>query len=118
MTDETEMETTSLVQRIVLLGLAQCAVLNREPVRLDEVRRTCNDRFDDVAGRLSEADVTRALNELAASSLVDERITGGRSAVGKGRPSYVLAIDADRVFEELADDRQVRPLVERFRTEG
>ncbi|WP_290815912.1 hypothetical protein [Halovivax sp.] len=101
----------SLVERVVLLGLVRRAVEGRTPARVDEVRSACNDRLDEVTGRLSEADVCRALNELATTELVDERGPNVRSPAGKGRPTYELRCDVDATLTAVGADEYLTSLV-------
>ena len=98
----------TLVEQVVLLGVASGA---DEAVRPDQVRRSCNDRLTDATGRLSEADVSRALNTLTAQGLLDEGGDDERSPVGKGRPAYTLAVDDSAALDALADQESVAPLV-------
>lgn len=100
-----------LVEKVVLLGLVDRAIDGRTPAREDDVRTVCNRRLDAVTGRLSEADVCRALNELADAGLVDERTPHDRSPAGKGRPSYELRGDVDATLSALAADDHLEPLV-------
>ena len=110
---ETVREAT-LVEKVVLLGLVCRTVEGRTPTRLDEIRTVCNERLDVLTGRLSEADTCRALNALAETDLVEERVPSDRSPAGKGRLSYELCWDVDETLSVLADDRHLRPVVEAF----
>ncbi|WP_290814414.1 hypothetical protein [Halovivax sp.] len=88
----------TLLERVVLLGVIDRA---DGSVRPDEVRSTCNERFTVETGRLSEADVSRALNVLEANGVLECHREKNPSPVGKGRPSYELAVDADDALAEL-----------------
>lgn len=111
-----ELETTvaeaTLVQQVVLAGVAWSATRDEAPVRADEVRSICNDRFEDVTGRLSPADVSRALSVLAAEGVLEERRPDDRSPAGKGRPNYALEVDPDSVVDALDGEPEVTPLVD------
>ena len=98
----------TLVEQVVLLGVVAGA---DEALRPDQVRRSCNDRLADATGRLSEADVSRALNTLSAEGLLDEGASDDRSPVGKGRPAYTLAVDDSAALDALAGQESVAPLV-------
>ena len=101
----------TLVERVVLLGLVCHTVEGRSPARVDDIRTTCNSQLDEVTGRLSEANVCQALNELAATELVDEHRPHDRSPAGKGRPSYELCCDVDAVLTALGTDEHLASLV-------
>lgn len=117
MADESAIDDASLVERVVLLGVIYRSLREETPTRLDQVRSTCNERLDEVTGRLSEADVGRSLNELSAAGVLDEASPADRSPVGKGRPAYVLDADVDGLLDALTDDDQVEPLVATVREE-
>lgn len=101
---------TTLVEKVVLLGVVVQEAAGNEPARPDEIRSVCNDRLDEVTGRLSEADVSRALNRLEATELLEQYRPDDRSPVGKGRPTYALAVESGSVLDALADDEQVGSL--------
>lgn len=111
-----ELESTSLVQRIVLGCLVDLEEAGETPVNTAEVREVVADRLEDVdsetVGTLSETDVIRALNGLADTPLVDEQHPDDRSPVGKGRPVYSLTVDVEDVRECLADDDRVAALLD------
>ena len=110
-----ELGETTLTERIVLLGLARQADRDETPATSAELQTECEACLDDVevevVGRMTEADVTRALNALAAGSLVEEAVQR-QSPVGKGRPTYTLATDAETTLAALSDDDRFRPVVE------
>lgn len=110
------LESTSLVQRIVLGCLVDREAAGETPANTAEIREIVADRLADVdsetVGTLSEPDVIRALNGLADTPLVDEQRPDDRSPVGKGRPVYRLDVDPDTVREVLAEDDRVKPILE------
>lgn len=117
--DPTEpVRDATLVQKVVLLGLVCRTVEDRTPARLDEIRTACNERLDEITGRISEADACRALNALAGTDLVAERSPADRSPAGKGRPSYELCCDVDAALTVLADETHLRPVVEAVEAES
>lgn len=108
-------EAAPLDQCIVLLAVAQAADAGTAPANPAELRGICNDSLtgDDTPffGRLSEADVSRALNRLEAAGLVENQGPTNTSPTGKGRPLFAPALDADAIRETLAEDEDVASLV-------
>jgi hypothetical protein len=109
----------SLSNRIVLLGLTDLALEDETPAHAPQIRQCCQDCAnhlpDVVAGTFDEATVARSLNELEAGDVVVANETDQPSAVGKGRPAFDLATDADRVLDALATDDAVAPAVDAIR---
>lgn len=111
------LQSTTLTQRVVLVSLVSLSMDDgaTEPFDPTDVRSACNDRFRDpdgpVVGRVSEADVMSALNELGPTDLLEEVDRGDTSPVGKGRPAYVLGVDAGSVLEAYADDDRLGDVV-------
>jgi hypothetical protein len=66
-----------------------------------------------VVGTVSEADVTRALNELDDDHLRTVEASE-RSPVGKGRPAYELTYATTALVESLGDDDRLRTVVDRL----
>jgi predicted ArsR family transcriptional regulator len=116
---ELDLEETTLTQRVVLLGVTDCVRADSTPTHAGEVIRTCSDRLDavegDVLGSLSEADVARALKELATQGLIERAALEDTSPVGKGRPTYELTAGTGQVLELLAADERLTVLVDRLR---
>ena len=119
MTELTDVESTTLTHRVVLLGVAELSGRDNVPAHAGEVVSTCIDSIDtiegDVLGKVSEADVARALNELEDAGLVERAEVGDTSAVGKGRPAYVLPLGAETLCESLDDDTRINGLVDHVR---
>jgi hypothetical protein len=119
MTELTDVESTTLTHRVVLLGVAELSGRDNVPAHAGEVVSTCIDSIDtiegDVLGTVSEADVARALNELEDAGLVERAEVGDTSAVGKGRPAYVLPMGAETLCESLDDDTRINGLVDHVR---
>ena len=105
-----------LIQKVALLGIA-CEASDEGELRADEVCRCCNERFTDVAGRLTEGDVSKALNQLAETAVLEGQRPDDRSPVGKGRPSYRLATDPSTVLDALAEDDRLGDAVESARAD-
>jgi hypothetical protein len=115
-----DVESTTLTHRVVLLGVAELAGRDDVPAHAGEVVSTCIDHLDDVEGdvlgKVSEADVARALNELEDAGLVERADLGDTSAVGKGRPAYVLPMGSKTLCETLDDDDRLTRLVDQVQT--
>lgn len=106
----------SLSSRVVLLTVTHLSQTGETPVHTGQVIRANANHLDAVdaetLGRISEAEVSRALNRLEDKNLVEMAKQDETSPVGKGRPAYTLAVDVETVLESLADDDAVAPLVE------
>lgn len=110
-----ELQSTSLVQRIVLCCLVTLEDEGKAPVDTAQLREVISDHLDAVegetVGQVTEADVMRALNGLSETDLVDETRPEDRSPVGKGRPQYSLGTNLETVREAMADDERVAGLL-------
>lgn len=117
MSDSLELDSASLSTQVILAGVTELAVRDETPAHAGEIRRTCNEAMDavegDVLGTVTEAEVARTLNELEAEELVDGT-RDDTSPTGKGRPTYRLAVDPERVRSQLAEDDRAAPLAERI----
>jgi Cdc6-like AAA superfamily ATPase len=106
-----DLETLSLSQRVVIGVLAQLKREGNTPAHTGEVIRAYKDVADaitaDTLGRLTEAEVNRALNELEALEVVETVETRGESPVGKGRPAYAVSVSVSTIFDLLADDDRI-----------
>jgi Cdc6-like AAA superfamily ATPase len=113
---ELDIEEHSLSERVVLLGVTRLEQTAETPAHTGEVMRVCADHVDrvdaDVLGKVSEAEVNRALNALEDVSVVETVTADSTSPVGKGRPTYTLAADADAVLETLRTDDRLQNVVE------
>jgi hypothetical protein len=120
MAELTDVESTALTHRVVLLGVAELSGRDDVPAHAGEIVSTCIDNIDvvrgDVLGKLSEADVARALNQLEDAGLVERADVGDTSAVGKGRPAYVLPVGTTELCEALDGDERLTALVGHVRT--
>ena len=110
-----DLESTSLAQRIVLCSLLEFEESGETPVNSAELREATTDLLEahdsGAVGRLTEADVMRALNALTETGVVEERRPDDRSPAGKGRPEYSLLVDAEELRENLAADDRVESLL-------
>jgi tRNA G26 N,N-dimethylase Trm1 len=110
---------TTLVQRLVLLGVVGLDAAGETPANTVDVIHACEDHIDavdaDVLGDPTEAEVSRALNSLEAGGLLAKTPLDDSSVVGKGRPAYRLAVDGESLLSTLADDDRVCPVVDRVR---
>jgi predicted ArsR family transcriptional regulator len=114
------LESTTITHRVVLLGVAELSGRDDVPAHAGEVVSVCIDHVDeiegDVLGKVSEADVARALNQLEDAGLVERADVGDTSAVGKGRPAYVLPMGTGAVCETFESDDRLGALIEHVRT--
>lgn len=114
MVSETVESATSF-QRFVLLGVVELHDRDETPARSYEVREHCAGRVEDLPaepfGGITREEVIRTLSVLEAEGVLTEEVDD-QSPVGKGRPSYALAVDADAVREALAADDTVGDLVQ------
>lgn len=108
----------SLSSRVVLLTLTNLSQDGETPAHTGEVIRANADHLDAVEaetlGKVSEAEVSRALNSLEDEGLVEIVDSDDTSPVGKGRPAYSLTVDAGTVLDALTDDTDVAPLADRL----
>lgn len=118
MADESLLDSTSLFDRVVLLGVAELAANAETPAYSFEIQRTCRSHLaqvdDDIVGEVSESMIMRSLNELAAAGFVDESVAD-RSSVGKGRPQYEPVVSSSQVFDDLAADDRLAQVVSAVR---
>ncbi|MEF8856193.1 MAG: hypothetical protein V5A16_02090 [Haloplanus sp.] len=114
----TDLDSTTLMQRLALISVTQLAEAGEAPAHAGEVARTCSRQIDavdaDVVGSVSEAATTRALNELEDQDLVRMTTDGSDSPVGKGRPEYEPAYDTATLIEAFDDDDRLEPLLNRL----
>lgn len=108
-------EGTNLEERVVLLALSTRERAGETPATAVDIVGTCRDYLDaveaDVVGRVTEAEVSRALHSLAATAIVEEQ-RENRTATGKGRTRYALGTDASTVFEQLSSDGRLESVIE------
>jgi len=115
------LESTTPLQRFVLLAVADLDAREGSAARSFDVREFCEARLEELdgdpfgGGGVTRQAVIRALSALEAEGLLEENV-GDQSPVGKGRPRYSLASDSGPVLDELAADDHVGPLAESVRT--
>jgi hypothetical protein len=111
--DGVDLSSTTLTQRLVLLGVIHTA-RQGGPVHSAAVVDAVVDHLDeidaDMVGSVNEAEAMRALNRLSAEGYLGEEIADA-SPAGKGRPTYALAVDERAVFEAFADDHRLDEVV-------
>ena len=117
MSESVELDSASFSTQVVLTGVLELALDDETPAHAGEIRAACNQALEtvesDALGTVTEAEVSRTLNELEAAGLVD----GSRddtSATGKGRPKYNLAVQAEAVRAALKSDDRIAPLIARL----
>lgn len=113
-----DIDTLSLSSRVVLLTVTHLERTGETPAHTGEVIRASSNHLEpveaDTLGKVSEAEVSRALNRLDSKGFVEMVSTNNTSPVGKGRPVYTLDVDATGVLDDLADDPEVAPLVDQL----
>lgn len=105
--DATDIESLSLTERLVLLGITDGVIDDDEPVPSWDIRDRCDpivDEIDaDVVSKPAEQDVIRALQKLGSEPFVHENMED-TSPAGKGRPKYSLETDPEAVLDALGSD--------------
>jgi len=119
---EEALESTTSLQRFVLLAVADLDAREGSAARSFDVREFCESHLEDLdgdpfGGGVTRQSIIRALSALEAEGLLDENV-GDQSPVGKGRPRYSLAADSGAVLDALAADDHVGPLAESVRSSG
>lgn len=98
-------------EQFVLLSVIELSADGETPAHSYDVTETAKARMDELDrppfGGIERQEVISALGNLAEAGLLAKAET--EDAVGKGRPAYELAVDADDVVESLADDEDVGP---------
>lgn len=107
-------DSLTLPQRIVLLSVATLERDEETPATVNVITVRAQEHAAGLAeiGKLTEAEVDRALNVLDAEGLVSMPATDEKSPVGKGRPAYEMAVDVETPLEALSDDEDVGSLIE------
>lgn len=104
-------ESTTFAQRVTLCCLVDLAERGDTPADAADIKITATELLEGVDGQpvgsLSDADVVRALSELADTGLLDERRPEDRSPTGKGRPEYALDADHGKLRRELEGDDRI-----------
>lgn len=117
-----QLDSLPLSGRVVLLSMTHLSLTGETPVHTGQVIRATTDHLDtieaDTIGKLDEAEVNRALNRLEADSVVEMADVDDASPIGKGRPTYQLAVETDTVLSALGDDADVASLVEKVRSQA
>jgi len=117
---EEALESTTPLQRLVLLAVADIDAREESGARSFDVREFCETHLDELGGDpfggggVTRQTVIKALSALEAAGLLEENV-GDESPVGKGRPVYTLAADHAAVFEALAEDDHVGPVAQSVR---
>ena len=109
------METTASsvrpFEQFVLLTVVELDDDGGTPIQSHEVTELAKARMDTVDrppfGGIERQEVITALGNLAEAELLAKAET--EDAVGKGRPAYELAVEADGVLDSLAEDEDVGP---------
>lgn len=118
---EEALESTTPLQRFVLLAVADLDARGERQARSFDVREFCEAHAEELDGEpfggggVTRQVVIRALSDLEATGLLVENV-GDRSPVGKGRPVYSLADDHEVVLEALASDEHIGHLARSVRS--
>lgn len=114
------LESTTPLQRFVLLAVADLDARGEPGARSFEVRGLCESYAEDLdgdpfgGGGITRQTVIRALSALEAAGLLEEDVDD-QSPVGKGRPRYSAVEDSEAVLAALEADDHVGPLAESVR---
>lgn len=115
-------ESVPLSGRVVLLSMTHLSLAGETPVHTGQVIRATSEHLEsieaDTIGKLDEAEVNRALNNLEADDFVEMADVGDASPVGKGRPAYRLGTDVETILETFRDDDSVARLAEKIDSEA
>ena len=106
-TVDERIESLSLTEQTVLLGVVALDRDDETPAQTHELRRLCTEQLSDVetvVGSLSEADVIRSLYRLEDAGVIDEHGPDEKSPTGKGRPAYTLTHNPDAILEAIDDE--------------
>jgi len=98
-------------EQFVLLSVVELSAEGQTPAHSYDVTETAKARMDDLDrppfGGIERQEVITALGNLSEAGLLEKAET--EDAVGKGRPAYELAVDADDAVDSLVDDEDVGP---------
>lgn len=96
-------------EQFVLLSVTELAKADETPAHSYDVTTTAKGRIDEVEqdafGGIERQEVISALGSLSEAGLLAKTKT--EDAVGKGRPAYELAVEADGVVASLTGDDAV-----------
>ncbi|MEY7850449.1 hypothetical protein AB7C87_14775 [Natrarchaeobius sp. A-rgal3] len=108
MASDSTLDSLSLPEQVVLLGLLTAKRDGEVPIQTHNLRRRCErcleDADADVIGSLNEADVMRSLYRLEDGGVVEEVETAKTSPTGKGRPAYTVAEESEAILEVVDGD--------------
>lgn len=115
MGEQIDIESLSLTERIVLLGITDAVEQDEDPVASLDVKAQCEPLLNhvdaDFVSNPGEPDVARSLSVLGTKPYVSED-RSNTSPAGKGRPKYSLHTDTDPVLDALEDDDRLQDAVE------
>lgn len=111
-------DSLSLLERVVLLTIADADAGNETPVSSLIIKERCESLLDnveaDVVSEPTEAELMRALSALGTEPYVHEA-QSSTSPTGKGRPTYALDAEPAQVLTALDSDDRLAPAVEAVR---
>lgn len=106
-----DLDSVDPLHQFVLLGVIDLRHREDTPVHSFDVTKVCADLLDEhgaleelLPGGITRQRAIRALSELEEADLLGKETK--KSATGKGRPAYSLAIDEVAILDELAADER------------
>ncbi|WP_324663895.1 hypothetical protein [Haloarcula sediminis] len=106
---DTTLDSVTSFEQFVLLSVAELSAAEETPAHSYDVTTTAKDRLGegerDAFGGIERQEVISALGSLSEAGLLATAET--EDAVGKGRPAYELAVEADEVVTALTGDDAV-----------
>lgn len=115
MGDGIQIDSLSLMERVVLASIVEADIEGETPVESIAVKQRAQSQLrsieTSVLGEPAERDIMRALNALGAESYLTE-MQPSTSPTGKGRPLYDLDTDADTLVDALAEDARLEPVID------
>ncbi|MFC7251248.1 hypothetical protein ACFQJ5_15590 [Halomicroarcula sp. GCM10025324] len=104
--------------QFVLLSVVELTAADATPAHSFDVAETAKDHLDDIDrdpfGGVQRQEVISALQTLADAGLLEK--SKAESPIGKGRPGYELAVDAETVLDELTGVEGLGSYAETLRT--
>ncbi|WP_262180632.1 hypothetical protein [Haloarcula laminariae] len=106
---DTALDSVQSFEQFVLLSVTELSSADETPAHSYDVTKTAKERLDDIErdafGGIERQEVISALGSLSETGLLAKAET--EDAVGKGRPAYELAVEADEVVSALTGDDAV-----------
>jgi len=114
MNEQVELDSLSIIERVVLLGIVDAVVSDEDPIDSHELKARVETQVEQVEttvlGDPAERDIMRALNAIGGEAYINEQLTHS-SPTGKGRPRYTLDVEPVSVLDALDDDDRLTALI-------